>query len=286
MTEQNSSLPAGSGPTGPAGPASSTSGAAARALITGASSGIGAAVARRLAARGVEVWLGARRADRLAHEVEAIRSAGGQAHAIPLDVSRPDETAAAVERLDDETGGIDLVLANAGIGGAGRSAARTTWQDVQSVFQTNVIGALATLLPLVPRMIERARQDPGRRGHLVGISSIAAELPLPKSPDYGASKAALSFFLESLQGDLPARGVDVTLVHPGFVKSELTAKNRFPMPFLLETEEAARLVDDAIARRARLVRFPLGLVAMMTVAKALPRTLKDAVVARNAAPPR
>lgn len=252
-----------------------------KALVSGASSGIGAAVARRLAGRGVEVWLAARRADRLTSEVDRIIAAGGRAHALALDVARPDEAAAALEKLDSDSGGIDLIVANAGIGGRGQSAAATTWQDVQNVFQTNVIGALATLLPLVPRMIERARAEPSRRGQLVAVSSIAAEIPLPRSPDYGASKCALSFYLECLQGELPAKGVDVTLVHPGFVKSELTAKNRFPMPFLLETEDAARIIDDGIARRARMVRFPLGLVALAGVARAIPRTVRDSIVARS-----
>lgn len=246
-----------------------------RALITGASSGIGAAVARKLAARGVEVWLGARRADRLDAEVAAIAAAGGKAHAVALDVTRPDETAARVLALDDEAGGLDLVVANAGIGGAGRVVSRTSFQDAAMIMATNYTGALATLLPLVPRMIER------KSGHLVGISSMAAEMPLPAAADYGASKAALTFFLECAQGELPAKGVDVTIVHPGFVKSDLTAKNKFPMPFLLELEEAATIIDDGIARRARLVRFPLGLVALMGVGNAVPKAWKNAVVARN-----
>jgi short-subunit dehydrogenase len=252
------------------------SGRPQRALVTGASSGIGAALARRMAARGVEVWLGARRMDRLTHEVAAIEAAGGKAHAVVIDVTRPDEAEAAVLAVDDACGGLDVVVANAGIGGRGRPASATTWRDVAECLATNTTGALATLLPLVPRMIERGS------GHLVGISSVAAELPLPSAPDYGASKAALTFFLQCAQGDLPKKGVDVTVVHPGFVKSDLTAKNKFRMPFLLETEEGARLIDEGIQRRARLVRFPLGLLALVALGKALPASVKDAVVSRQA----
>lgn len=248
-----------------------------RALVTGASSGIGAGLARHMAARGVEVWLAARRAERLAGEVSAIERAGGRAHAVSLDVTDPAATATAVERLDAEVGGFDVVVANAGIGGRGRTPSRTSWEDVQSVFATNVVGALATLLPLVPRMVDRASAS-GRRGHLVAISSLAAEIPIPQAADYGASKAALTFFLRGAQGELPKLGIDVTIVHPGFVKSELTAKNKFPMPFLLETDEAARLIDEGIQRRARLVRFPLGLVGLIGLGKALPGFVKDAVV--------
>ncbi len=246
-----------------------------RALVTGASAGLGAALARRLAARGIEVWLAARRAERLSEHVEEIQKAGGRAHAFPLDVSDAAACAAAVEKLDDESGGLDLVVANAGIGGGGRLVSQTSWENVRDVFNTNVIGALATLLPVVPRMLSRGR------GHIVGVSSMHAELPLPAAADYGASKAALTFFLESAQGELPAKGVDVTIIHPGFVKTDLTAKNKFPMPFVLEADEAARIMDDGIARRAKTVRFPLGLVALMGVGKAAPKAWKNAVVSRS-----
>ena len=257
---------------------------AQKALITGASSGIGAAVARKLAARGVEVWLAARRADRLALEVQAIEAAGGRAHAVVFDVTRLQETAAAVVALDQEIGGFDLVLANAGIGGKLTAPSQTTWEDVQTVFATNVFGALATLLPVVPLMIERFAKN-GRRGHIAAVSSVAGELPLPMAADYGASKAALSFFLEGAQGELPGRGVDVTIIHPGFIKTDLTAKNKFPMPFLLEPDEAARIIDRGLAARAQFVRFPLGLLGLIGLGKVVPRSVKNAVVSRNAPRP-
>lgn len=249
-------------------------------LITGASSGIGAALGRKMVARGAQVWLAARRADRLEALVAQL---GAQAHAVAIDVSRAGETAAAVERLDDDVGGFDLVVANAGIGGRGKAAAHTTWQDVETVFATNVLGAVATMWPLIPRMIARCEASGGkRRGHIAGVSSMAAELPLPIAPEYNASKAALTFFLECAQGDLPQRGVDVTIIHPGFVKTDLTAKNKFPMPFLVESDDAAQIIDDGLQRRATHVRFPLGIVGLMGVGKMVPRSLKNAVVSRSA----
>ena len=87
-----------------------------------------------------------------------------------------------------------------------------------------------------------------------------------------------------MQADLSPKGIDVTIVHPGFVKSDMTAKNKFPMPFLLSLDEAAGFIDDGIARRARLVRFPLGLVALMGVGKAVPKSWKNALVARSLPP--
>jgi short-subunit dehydrogenase len=250
-----------------------------RALVTGASSGIGSALARRLAAREVEVWLAGRRRDKLDAEVAAIAAAGGSAHAVILDVAVPDDAAGRVLALDTDVGGFDLVVANAGIGGRAKNVHEQTWQEVRDIFGTNVIGALATLLPLVPPMIERAKA--GRRGHIAAVSSMAAELALPAAADYGASKAALSFFLECAQADLPARGVDVTIIHPGFVKTDMTAKNKFPMPFLVELEEAARIIDSGLAERARTIRFPLGIVAAMALGKLATPAMRGRLVARS-----
>lgn len=248
-------------------------------LITGASSGMGAALARKMVARGAEVWLVARRADRLEALVAEL---GQRARAATIDVSRAQETAAAVERLDDECGGFDLVVANAGVGGRGKSAAETTWQDVEKAFATNVLGAVATMWPLIPRMIARFQTSGGtRRGHIAAVSSMAAELPMPIAPEYNASKAALTFFLECAQGDLPQRGVDVTIIHPGFIKTDLTAKNKFPMPFLVECDDAAQIIDDGLQRRASHVRFPLGIVGLMGLGKLLPRSVKNAVISRS-----
>jgi short-subunit dehydrogenase len=129
-------------------------------------------------------------------------------------------------------------------------------------------------------MIER------KAGHIAAVSSLAGELPLAIAPDYNASKAALTFFLECAQAELPRKVVDVTIIHPGFVKTDLTAKNKFPMPFLLELDEAAAIIDRALVERARFVRFPAGLAALATLGRALPRSLRDAVVARSTSTPR
>ena len=246
-----------------------------RCLVTGASSGIGAALARRLAARGYEVWLAARRRDALDSEVAAIRATGGKAEAFELDISRPDEAEARVAALDAEIGGIDLVVANAGIGGGTTPVSKLTFGAAKKVLDTNLFGSLATILPLVPRMVER------RRGHIVGVSSLAAEIPLPAAADYGTSKAALSFFLESAAADLIPKGVYVTIVHPGFVKTPLTDKNKFKMPFLMDVERAAEIIERGIVGRSRIVRFPLPLSAAIASGKIMPRALRDALVNRG-----
>jgi short-subunit dehydrogenase len=246
-----------------------------RCLITGASSGIGAALAKRLAARGIDVWLAARRRDALEAEVEIIRRAGGTAEAFELDISKPEEAEARVAELDARIGGIDLLVANAGIGGGTTPVSALTFKAARKVLDTNLYGSLATILPVVPRMVER------RKGHIVGISSLAAEIPLPAAADYGTSKAALSFFLESAAADLIPRGVYVTIVHPGFVRTPLTDKNKFAMPFLVEVDRAAEIIDHGIASRSRIVRFPLPLSAAIATGKLMPRALRDALVNRG-----
>lgn len=248
---------------------------AGRALITGASRGIGAALARRMAKRGYEVWLAARSTGTLGPEVAAIESAGGRAHAFVLDVSNPEETEKKVAELDREVGGFDMVIANAGIGGAQVPVAKQTFAEVRQVMETNFFGALATILPLVPGMVER------RRGHVVGISSLAGEMPLPTAAEYGTSKAAFSFYLACAAMDLAPHGVLVTDVHPGFVKTALTEKNTFKMPFIVELDAAADLMERQIMKGQRIVRFPVPLTTAITAGRMLPGVLRDRLILAN-----
>jgi short-subunit dehydrogenase len=247
-----------------------------RALVTGASSGIGRALSLRLAARGIELWVAARRQAELDTLVQEITAAGGRAHALQLDVSDASGTAARLAALDGESGGIDLVVANAGIGGesAARDLEQTPWSEVQRLFQINLLGAVATLQPFIAPMLSRGQ------GHLVGVSSIAADVPLPRGAAYGASKAGLSFWLECADIGLRPRGVAVTRVHPGFVKTALTETNAFPMPFLMELDAAVQIIDRGIARRARMIRFPFGTAAAAHAGQALPRVLRDPLIRR------
>jgi short-subunit dehydrogenase len=240
-----------------------------RALITGASSGIGAALAVRLASRGIEVWCAARRADALATVVQQIEAAGGKAHPLVLDVANADATAARLTALDTEVGGIDLAIANAGLGGTrgSRPVLSTTWEDTRDLLQVNLLGAAATLVPFAKPMAERGH------GQLVGVSSIAADLPIPRGAPYGASKAGLTFLLESMDIELRPRGVAVTIVHPGFVRTPMSNQLTDPKPFLVELDAAVDAIDSGIRRRARMVRFPWALGALSLGTRALPRAL-------------
>jgi len=245
------------------------------AWISGASSGIGAELAEKLAARGVEVILSSRRQEALEALAVRIRANGGSARVEPLDVSDPDATTAALLRIDDEVGGIDLVVANAGIG-ASRWAGDLGWEDCAPTIGINVSGAAASLVALLPRMVERGR------GHLVGISSLAGYRGMPASAAYSASKAFLMVFLESLRVDLMGTGVAVTDVRPGFVRTPMTDRNRFKMPFLVEVDEAARRIVTGIEKRRPVVTFPWPLALATRLTRIIPAGLWDRLVAQDA----
>ena len=242
-----------------------------RALITGASSGLGRALAVWFAKQGVTVYAAARRAEQL----ESLKAEAPQ-YIIPmlLDVSDADATNEAVRALDASCGGLDLVIANAGTGDQ-MSAEKVEWSRVRKVLDVNVMGAAATLCGALPGMVAR------KRGHLVGVSSLAASISLPKTAAYNSSKSFLTGFLESLRLDVEQHGVSVTVIHPGFVKSEMTAKNTFQMPFLLETDDAAQRVGRAIVKQTRFFSFPWPTAFVVWLTGALPRPILRFIARRT-----
>lgn len=242
------------------------------ALVTGASSGIGAALAKQLAAQGIAVALVARRREALQEVAEAIAQAGGQASIHAADVADPQAAVAAVRAADDALGGLDLVVANAGVG-KDRWSGKLTWEDCAQVIGVNVAGATATLVAVLPRMVER------KRGHLVGISSIAGIRGLPKLAAYCGSKAYLSTFLESLRIDLRGVGIAVTDVRPGYVRTPMTQSNR-SMPFAVSAEDAAQRIWRTIRARRSVLTFPLPMAAGARTMAALPNVLFDRMMKR------
>jgi short-subunit dehydrogenase len=236
----------------------------ANVVITGASSGLGRALALWFARRGARVYAAARREEQL-DSLKAEASKGpGEVVPVRLDVAQTDAVVAKLRALDDATpGGIDLVVANAGIGGM-LNGQRAEWPDIERMLRVNVLGATATLAALAPRMAER------RKGHLVGVSSLAAWLVVPRFAVYGASKLYLQTYCAGLKMDLEAAGVRVTSINPGFVKSEMTVNNRFAMPFLLETDEAADRMGRAILRGDARFAFPWQTAWLTRLASLLP----------------
>ncbi|MCP3164632.1 SDR family NAD(P)-dependent oxidoreductase [Myxococcus qinghaiensis] len=243
------------------------------ALVTGASSGLGRGLALWLAKRGLRVFAAGRRIPQLQALADEAQAAGATVEPLELDVTRTESHLERLRELDSECGGLDLVVANAGVGGV-TNGKRLDWDKVRAIIDTNVTGAAATLTAVLPRMVER------RRGHVVGISSLAAHRGLAGHAAYSASKAFLATFMESLRVDLSSTGVRVTTIYPGFVKSEMTADNHFPMPFLMETDAAVELMGTAILRGETELSFPWQLALPSRLAKVLPNPLFDAAARR------
>ena len=243
-------------------------------MITGASSGIGRGLALELGARGAKLGLVARRADALQEIVQETESIGSKALALPADVQNAESIRAAADRLRGEFGPIDLLIANAGIGGA-TDAAEIQPSEVARVINVNVIGAANSVAAVVPDMVAQGR------GQLVAISSLAAYRGLPKSAAYCASKAAVSAFFESLRLDLQPRGIDVTIIHPGFIKTPLTAGRHAQMPFLMELNDAVKKIIHAIEKRRKSYAFPWQLATIVRAGMIMPNFMYDWISRRN-----
>lgn len=243
-------------------------------MITGASSGIGRALAMVLAARGAKVGLVARRADTLGEIVKEIESNGGNALALPADVQDDKVVSAAAGHLREHFGPIDVLIANAGVGGT-TDATHLQPSDVSPVININVIGAANSVAAVIPEMIARGQ------GHLVVISSLAAYRGLPKSAAYCASKAAVSAFFESLRLDLEPNGIDVTIIHPGFIKTPLTAGRDAKMPFLMELDDAIEKIVGAIEKRKKSYAFPWQLASIVRAGMIMPYWMYDWIARRN-----
>jgi short-subunit dehydrogenase len=236
------------------------------ALITGASSGIGSAIAERLATRGARVVLAARRRPELEELASTITRAGGRADVCELDVANTALTRETVARWDRDLGGLDLVLANAGIGGT-EPGPKITWETVERIVDINVLGAMATLIPVIAPMTTRGR------GTIAAVTSLAGMRGLPSSAAYSASKAAISTFLESLRVELGPRGVQVVDIRPGFVDTPMTRKNKFKMPFMMDVGDAAEATIRGLVRGDAVVSFPWQLSSAMTLAEKMPDAL-------------
>lgn len=243
-------------------------------MITGASSGIGRGLAVELSRRGARVGLIARRADALAELVREIEKANGKAIALPADVMDAVSLNDAASQLRNAFGPIDVLIANAGVG-ATVDGAELKGSSVAGVINVNVLGAANSVEAVVPEMVKRGT------GQLVVISSLAAYRGLPKSAAYCASKAAVSAFFESLRLDLKPRGIDVTIIHPGFIKTPLTAGRHAQMPFLMELDDAVMKIIGAIEKRKKSYAFPWQLASIVRAGMIMPNFMYDWISRRN-----
>lgn len=276
-------------------------------LITGASSGIGRGLAVELALRGAKLGLmargvaaqkafgaavgGRRSTDRpvaivpspaleeVVKEIEEktgshSETAAARTLLLPADVRDARAVRAAADRLREQFGKIDVLIANAGVG-ATTEAIELDPEDVARVISVNVIGAANSVAAVLPEMATR------RSGQLVAISSLSAYRGLRKSAAYCASKASLSSFFESLRIDLIGSGVNVTIIHPGFIKTPLTAGRKADMPFLMELDYAVNKIIGAVEKQKKSYAFPWQLATIVRAAMVMPNFMYDWISRRN-----
>ena len=243
-------------------------------LITGASSGIGEALAHIYAAPGAVLSLSGRDAPRLNAVAQTCRDKGATVDACVMDVTDQ----AAMERwilARDDAAPLDLVIANAGIsGGTSGIEGGTAASRGRHIFDVNLGGVLNTVLPAIPRM--RAR----RRGQIALMSSLASFRGIGGAPAYSASKAAVRVWGEGVRPMLAQDGIGLSVICPGFVVSRMTAVNRFPMPFLMDTSRAARIVQAGLAANRGRIAFPWPMMFVMWLIAALPDRIAEALTGR------
>ncbi len=238
-------------------------------LITGASSGIGEALALAYAKPGISLSLTGRNSERLAKVAKACEQYGATVATANIDVKDAEKLRSWIlER--DEAVPLDLVIANAGISNAGQS--RTEEFD-REIFNVNLFGVLNTIYPALSVMQKR------QEGQIALISSMAAMYGFPRAPAYCASKAAVKSLGESLRNKVKKQGIKVSVVCPGFIKTPLTDVNKYGMPFLISATKAAKIIIKGLERNQGLIAFPWRMNSVLWLLRVLPHKLAQRIAA-------
>jgi short-subunit dehydrogenase len=233
--------------------------------ITGASSGIGLALAQLLARSGSTVAISARSAEKLA-DAAAKNYGSGKLIAYPLDITDQAAVETTVQKIDADLGGVDLAILNAGTY-TPEMPGTFDIKQIEDQFRTNVFGTTYSLGAILPLMKNR----PG--AHIAVVASVAGYRGLPRAIGYGGTKAALINMTEAMKLDCDAAGIKLQLICPGFVKTQLTDKNEFPMPFLISTDEAAQSIMRGLASKQFEIVFPRPMAIGMKLLQLLPYRL-------------
>ena len=220
-------------------------------LITGASSGLGRALAEACARPGAVLHLSGRDGGRLEEAAAACRARGAEVRPVVLDVRDAEAMAGWIAGA----GRLDLVIANAGVS-AGTGGTTEPAEQTRRIFDINVTGVLNTALPAIAAMAGQAPGPDGLRGRVAVVASVAAFVAAPGAPAYCAAKAAVQRWAEALDASERRRGIRLHAVCPGYVRTPMTARNAFSMPFLMDAEEAARRTLSGIARGRVRVAYP------------------------------
>lgn len=244
-------------------------------LITGASSGLGAALAKYYAEKGHRLFLGGRNAQRLQEIAEACKNLGAEVH---TQVTATEAASLMHQWISgtDKRYPLDLVFANAGISGgtSGLSPEEFSKQS-HHIFDVNVMGVLNTIGPILPRMCER------KSGQIAIISSLASFAGWPGAPAYSASKAAVRFYGEALRARFKKDGVKISVICPGFIRTPMTDVNPFPMPFLMEPNQAAAKVFSCLEKNKGLIAFPWHIAMVSKLIGVLPLGLRNVFLSRT-----
>ena len=243
-------------------------------FLTGASSGIGEELALEFAKRGAILGLVARREEMLRDLARRCENSGGTARIFASDVTDADAVQQAADALRSEFDHIDILIANAGIGGNNAETRALQPDAVRKVIDINLLGAANAVHAVLPQMLERGQ------GHLVAISSLAGFRGLPKSAAYSASKAGMTAFFESVRLDVQHKGIDVTIIQPGFIKTPLTAGRENKMPYLMELDDAIAHIVSAIEQKKKFAAFPWQLATLVRAGRMFPAWLYDRIAGR------
>jgi short-subunit dehydrogenase len=249
-----------------------------KVFLTGASSGLGSALARRYAAEGAVLGLYARRAKSLRQLAGTLAPATCAVY--PGDVRDAAALRAAARDFMGRYGTPDVIVANAGVSIGTLTAHEDDNEAFHTVLDTNVLGMVHAFQPFLSALVA------AKRGKLVGVASVAGFRGLPGSGAYSASKAAAISYLESLRVELSGSGVEVITLCPGYIATPMTEKNPYPMPFLLSADDAARLMVRAIRRGRRFYVLPWQMAWVGWLLRALPRPVYDRAFARAPRKPR
>jgi short-subunit dehydrogenase len=239
--------------------------------LTGATSGIGEALAFELARRGAKLAITARRKEVLDKIVDEIKAAGGDAAAYDGDIGDLERMKSIAGDIERQMGPIDCLIPNAGTH-IFTKPEQFDSAEYLSLMSINYGGMLRCIEAVLPSMIKR------KSGYIAGMCSLSGIRALPMAAAYGASKAAMIHFLESIRYHLVPLSIPVTVINPGFVKTPLTDKNHFPMPFLIEAPRAAKIICDGLERQKKEISFPWPFNWILSFARFIPETLYAIVV--------
>lgn len=242
-------------------------------VITGASSGIGYSLAKLLPKENCLLALLSRRINKLQDIVDEIENYRGIAKAYKCDVANSEDLKNVFESIRKDFGKIDIAILNSGISSRA-DISNYSSKTAKDIFDVNTLGIVNCVEQLLPDFMNR------KKGMIVGVTSLAESRGFPRSGFYNASKAAASLLLESLRIELKPFNVKVLIVKPGFVRTPMTDKNEFHMPFLMNVDKAAKIIVDGIKKEKRIIQFPLPIVIGSKILKYLPDWFFDFLMSR------